>query len=120
HKPEVITDECLINEVLSFNEEDLKDPDPILIQAPTGFGKTWWVLNVILTFLLLIGGKMLLVSNRVAVSIQQKLPVVKIVEGKNSKWTKPPYSQILRDKEDFEVVKGSKKDSVAKIMTYQR
>ena len=120
HKPEVITDECLINEVLSFNEEDLKDPDPILIQAPTGFGKTWWVLNVILTFLLLIGGKMLLVSNRVAVSIQQKLAVVKIVEGKNSKWTKPPYSQILRDKEDFEVVKGSKKDSVAKIMTYQR
>ena len=111
HEPVIFTEATRIDDVLSFNEDDLKDPEPILIQAPTGFGKTWWILNVILTFLLLIGGKMLLVSNRVAVSIQQKLAVVKIIEGKNSKWTKPPYSLILRDWEDFGPVK---------IMTYQR
>ena len=44
-----------------------------IIQAPTGFGK-------VLPKVVQSGGKMLLVSNRVAVSYQQKLQVMKIVD----------------------------------------
>lgn len=120
HEPVIFTEATRIDDVLSFNEDDLQDPEPILIQAPTGFGKTWWILNVVLPVVIRQGGKLLIVSNRVAVSIQQKLAVVKIVEGKNSKWVKPPYSLILKDREDFGLVEGSNKDSVVKIMTYQR
>ena len=120
HEPVVYTEATRIEDVLPFNKDDLQDPEPILIQAPTGFGKTWWILNVVLPVVIRQGGKLLIVSNRVAVSIQQKLAVVKIVEGKNSKWVKPPYSLILKDREDFGLVEGSNKDSVVKIMTYQR
>ena len=100
HEPVVYTEATRIEDVLPFNKDDLQDPEPILIQAPTGFGKTWWILNVVLPVVIRQGGKLLIVSNRVAVSIQQKLAVVKIVEGKNSKWVKPPYSLILKDRDE--------------------
>ena len=50
------------------------------IQAPTGFGKTYFILHEVLPKVVQSGGKMLLVSNRVAVSYQQKLQVMKIVD----------------------------------------
>lgn len=53
--------------------------DATLIAAPTGFGKTHWVLYEILQKVNQHGGKMLLVSNRVAVSYQQKFEVLKLV-----------------------------------------
>lgn len=49
-----------------------------VIQAPTGFGKTYFILHEILPRVLQTGGKMLLVSNRVAVSYQQKLEVMEM------------------------------------------
>ena len=52
----------------------------IIIQAPTGFGKTYFILHEVLPKVVQSGGKMLLVSNRVAVSYQQKLQVMKIVD----------------------------------------
>ena len=51
-----------------------------IIQAPTGFGKTHYTLHEVLPMVVQSGGKMLLVSNRVAVSYQQKLEVMKMVE----------------------------------------
>ena len=51
-----------------------------IIQAPTGFGKTYFILHEVLPKVVQSGGKMLLVSNRVAVSYQQKLQVMKIVD----------------------------------------
>ena len=58
---------------------DLDSFNAIIIQAPTGFGKTHWILHEVLPRVVQAGGKMLLVSNRVAVSYQQKLKVMKIV-----------------------------------------
>ena len=54
--------------------------DAVIIQAPTGFGKTYFILHEVLPRVLQSGGKMLLVSNRLAVSYQQKLEVIEMVE----------------------------------------
>ena len=52
----------------------------VIIQAPTGSGKTHFVLHDVLPRVIQSGGKMLLVSNRVAVSYQQKLEVMEMVD----------------------------------------
>lgn len=111
HEPVIFTEATCIDDVLSFNEDDLQDPEPILIQAPTGFGKTWWIINVVLPVVVQLGGLMLIASNRTATSIQQKMEVAKKVEGKDTKWTKRPYSLVIKDWEDFGPVK---------VMTLQR
>lgn len=51
----------------------------IILQAPTGFGKTHFILHEVLPRVILDGGKMLLVSNRVAISYQQKLEIMEMV-----------------------------------------
>ena len=51
-----------------------------IIQAPTGFGKTYFILHEVLPRVVQAGGTMLLVSNRVAVSYQQKLEVMEMVD----------------------------------------
>ena len=111
HEPVIFTEATCIDDVRSFNEDDLQDPEPILIQAPTGFGKTWWIINVVLPVVVQLGGLMLIASNRTATSIQQKMEVAKKVEGKDTKWTKQPYSLVIKDWEDFGPVK---------VMTLQR
>lgn len=103
--PITIKDATCIADRLGFDKTVLKNPEPVLIQAPTGFGKTWWVINVVIPYVLQIEGKILIASNRVAASAQLKLDVVKLVEGEKSKWTKSPYLDILNDQEDFNNVK---------------
>lgn len=61
-------------------DADLNSFDSILIQAPTGFGKTYFIIHEVLPRVIQAGGKMLLVSNRVAVSYQQKLEVMKMID----------------------------------------
>lgn len=60
-------------------QEELSPFHPILIQAPTGFGKSWWIIHEVLPRVIEKGGKMLLVSNRIAVSYQQKLEIMKVL-----------------------------------------
>ena len=111
HEPLIFTEASHIEDKLTFDIEDLLDPDPILIQAPTGFGKTWWIINVVLPVVVQLGGLMLIASNRTAASIQQKMEVAKKVEGKDTKWAKRPHSLVIKDWEDFGPVK---------VMTLQR
>lgn len=61
-------------------DTDLDSFNATIIQALTGFGKTHFILHEVLPRVLQSGGKMLLVSNRVAVSYQQKLEVIEMVE----------------------------------------
>ena len=61
-------------------DADLDSFNATIIQAPTGFGKTYFILHEILPRVMQSGGKMLLVSNRVAVSYQQKLEVMEMVD----------------------------------------
>lgn len=72
--PIVVSDATTIADGISRN---LTDYHATLIEAPPGFGKTWFILNKILPQVRKSGGKLLLVSNRVAVSYQQKLEVMK-------------------------------------------
>lgn len=72
--PIVVPDATTIADGISRN---LTDYHATLIEAPPGFGKTWFILNKILPQVRKSGGKLLLVSNRVAVSYQQKLEVMK-------------------------------------------
>ena len=60
--------------------DELNSFNATIIQAPTGFGKTHFVIHEILPKVIQAGGKMLLVSNRVAVSYQQKQEVMEMVD----------------------------------------
>lgn len=111
HEPLIFTEVSHIEDKLTFDIEDLRDPDPILIQAPTGFGKTWWIINAVLPVVVQLRGRMLIASNRTAASIQQKIEVAKKVEGKDTKWAKKPHTLVIKDWEDFGPVK---------VMTLQR
>lgn len=61
-------------------DDDLNSFNATLIQAPTGFGKTHFIIHEVLPKVIQTGGKMLLVSNRVAVSYQQKQEVMEMVD----------------------------------------
>ena len=60
---------------------DLTDYHATLIESPTGFGKTWFILHEILPRVVETGGKLLLVSNRIAVSLQQGAAAVPPAEA---------------------------------------
>ncbi len=53
---------------------------PILIWAATGFGKTFFVLHHLVPYVLATGGRLLLVSNRLASSVQQKRELMKLLK----------------------------------------
>ena len=83
-------------------DTDLDSFNATIIQAPTGFGKTHFILHEVLPRIIQTGGKMLLVSNRVAVSYQQKLEVMEMTDPSEIRCLTP--EGILK-KTDFGPVK---------------
>ena len=83
-------------------DADLDSFNATIIQAPTGFGKTHFILHEVLPRIIQTGGKMLLVSNRVAVSYQQKLEVMEMTDPSEIRCLTP--EGILK-KTDFGPVK---------------
>lgn len=65
--------EVLREEVNYWNRRD-----PVLIDAPTGRGKTAFVYNVLIPRAIEQGRNVLLISNRVAISVQQKLKIMEL------------------------------------------
>lgn len=65
-----------IQEGLDFHGLELSHLRPTLIQAPTGFGKSHFVLHNLLPRMKKAGGQMLLLSNRIAISVQQKREIM--------------------------------------------
>lgn len=53
---------------------------PVLIQAATGAGKTYFILHHLVPFVVATGGRLLLVSNRLAASVQQKRELMQILQ----------------------------------------
>lgn len=89
---------------------DLTDYHATLIESPTGFGKTWFILHEILPQVVETGGKLLLVSNRIAVSLQQKREVMRLLNSDEI----DDYTETgLLKKMDFG------KDGTVRIMTLQ-
>ena len=91
---------CVSSDVTCIAEgidDDLNSFNATLIQAPTGFGKTHFVIHEVLPKVIQTGGKMLLVSNRVAVSFQQKLDILKAVHGDQDSL---PVNQLLAGTSD--------------------
>ena len=86
-----------VNCIAEGIDADLNSFDAIFIQAPTGFGKTHFIIHEVLPKVIQTGGKMLLVSNRVAVSFQQKLDILKAVHGDQNSL---PVKQLLAGTSD--------------------
>ena len=83
-------------------DDELTSFHATLIQAPTGFGKTHFILHEVLPRVLQEGGRMLLVSNRVAVSYQQKKEVMELTNPSEIRWLTP---EGILQKTDFGPVK---------------
>ena len=82
--PDNVTGPIVVSDVTTIAEgisRDLTDYHATLIESPPGFGKTWFILHEILPRVREAGGKLLLVSNRIAVSYQQKIEVLKALNG---------------------------------------
>lgn len=67
-----------IQEGLAYHGIELNPLCPTLIQAPTGFGKSYFILHHLLPLVKEAGGQMLLLSNRIAISAQQKREIAKV------------------------------------------
>ncbi|WP_371371030.1 DEAD/DEAH box helicase [Sporomusa aerivorans] len=80
---------------------------PVLISAQTGAGKNYFVKTILLPETVRQGKKILIISNRIALSYQTKADIVK-----NLKVKKIYSSEWLRDQEEF--------DDYVTIFTYQR
>ena len=80
----------------------------VLIHAPTGMGKTHFVLNHLMPVIKERGGRMLLASNRVAISVQQKAEVMRLLGDNRQKLL---TVEGVRQLEDF---------GFLRIMTLQR
>jgi len=103
HVPYQSVSDVLIDEI-----DDWDCRYPILIDAPTGLGKTTFVYQELLPRAKRKGKNLLLISNRIALSVQQKLKIMHILES--------PLQGMLTDKgiqaqEDFGFVR---------ILTYHR
>lgn len=72
--------------------------DPIMIQAQTGFGKSHFILHELLPQVAQKGGRMLLASNRIAVSVQQKLEIMELLDDPRRDWLTP---EGIRHETDF-------------------
>lgn len=83
-------------------DDELTSFHATLIQAPTGFGKTHFILHEVLPRVLQEGGRMLLVSNRVAVSYQQKREVMELTNPSEIRCLTP---EGILQKTDFGPVK---------------
>lgn len=80
----------------------------VLIHAPTGSGKSYFALNHLLPIVKERGGRMLLASNRVAISVQQKREVMQLLgDHRQELFT----DEGIRQLEDF---------GFLRIMTLQR
>lgn len=82
--------------------------NPVFLDLPTGAGKTTFVYNVLLPEALKQGKNLLLVSNRVALSTQQKHTIMKL--------TNDPQSKLLTD----EGVRRTEDFGQVRVVTYHR
>lgn len=81
---------------------------PIFLDLPTGAGKTTFVYNVLLPEALKQGKNLLLVSNRVALSTQQKRAIMKFIDA--------PQLKLLTD----EGVRQTEDFGQVRVVTYHR
>lgn len=81
---------CRVNEAIGEDYKKWNNIDPIFIDAPTGSGKTSFVYEKLIPDAISKGCGVLIVSNRIALSRQQKLEVYDIV-------TDPKYKHFLKD-----------------------
>lgn len=93
---------------LASETEHWSPENPILIDAPPGTGKTTFVYNSLIPRALEAGKNILLVSNRIALSTQQKAKIMEILDSPLRKLLTP---EGVRKCEDFDAVR---------VITYHR
>jgi|GEM_PF-3199808 len=74
-----------VQEGFHRNKFELTNENPVLIAAPTGMGKTHYVIDILIPHILKNrpGKNILLASNRLAISVQQKRTIMKITRDKD-------------------------------------
>ena len=112
HKPDFVhTFSCgegNVREVLREEVNYWNCRDPVLVDAPTGRGKTTFVYDVLIPRAMKQGKNVLLISNRIAVSAQQK---IKIMELLSSPLVGCLTSKGIQQQENFGMVR---------VITYHR
>ena len=68
-----------VSEWMAQNQISLSPSEPTLIQAQTGMGKSHFVIHRLLPVVAAQGHRMLIVSNRLAISIQQKREILAVL-----------------------------------------
>lgn len=97
-----------INEELASEVEHWTPENPVLIDAPPGTGKTTFVYSTLIPTAIEAGRNLLLISNRIALSSQQKVRIMDILNSPLRKLLTP---EGIRKHEDF----GS-----VQVITYHR
>lgn len=82
--------------------------NPVLVNAPPGRGKTYWLEHILIPDAISTGQNVLVLSNRIALSYQQKIDFLRAIDSTEADKYTP---KGLIEKEDF----GS-----VKILTYHR
>lgn len=112
HKPDFVhtffCGEGNVCEVLREEVNYWNCRDPVLIDAPTGRGKTSFVYEVLIPRAREQGKNVLLISNRVAISTQQKAKIMKLL---NSSLIGRLTDEGIRQQENFGMVR---------VVTYHR
>ena len=72
---------CRVSEAIGDDYLRLNCADPVFIDAPTGTGKTTFVYEKLIPDALAEGHGVLIVSNRIALSMQQKRRIFRIVSN---------------------------------------
>lgn len=105
------TFQCLGTDVCTALSEEVKywsSRDPTIVQAPTGTGKTTFVYKVLIPEALRLGKNVLILSNRIALSAQQKDTIMDII---SSPLKGRLTAKGIRETEDFGAVR---------VITYHR
>ena len=96
-----------VSDALRDEYENWNSRDPIMIDAPTGSGKNTFIINELIPRAKQLKKNILIISNRIALSIQQKILIMKALNS--------PWLELLTDRG---IIETNTFDNV-KIITYQ-
>lgn len=78
-----VFDFCRVSDAIGDDYKNWNCADPVFIDAPTGTGKTTFVYERLISDALVGGHGVLIVSNRIALSMQQKRRIYRIISSFN-------------------------------------
>ena len=106
--------ESYVSESIGEQYKDWTPKDPVFIDAPTGTRKTTFIYERIIPEAIEQGRTVLLISNRIAISAQQKRKILKIIEDRE-----PEAISHITEKADKEIIDKLAYFGPVCVTTYQ-